>query len=120
MIKSTVHNITYPNPRVRVVIDVGVSYDSDMAQVRQAMLDEAAKHPNVLADPSPIFYFKNFGDSSLDVSLRCQIRRAEDHRFTSSELREQVLNRFRTKGIEIPFPQRVITMVKDASEVSTE
>jgi small-conductance mechanosensitive channel len=116
LIKSTVHNITYPAPRVRVVIDVGVSYDSDIARVREAMLDEAAQHPNVLSDPDPKCYFMNFGDSSLDVSLRCQVKRPEDHRATSSQLREQVLNRFRTEGIEIPFPQRVITMVRGESE----
>ena len=119
LIKSTVHNITYPNPRVRIVIDVGVGYGSDIAQVREAMVDEAIKHPNVLTDPEPKFYFMNFGDSSLDVSLRCQVKRPEDHRLTSSELRERVLNRFRVDGIEIPFPQRVVTMVRDASDGSS-
>jgi len=118
LVKSTVHNITYPAPRVRVVIDVGVGYDSDIAQVRDAMLEEAARHSNILAEPEPKFFFMNFGDSSLDVSLRCQVKRPEDHRRTSSELREQVLNRFRAEGIEIPFPQRVVTMVKGASDES--
>ncbi len=116
LIKSTVHNITYPTPRVRVVIDVGVSYDSDMTRVGEAMLDEAAKHTNILAQPEPKFYFMRFGDSSLDVSLRCQVKRPEDHRRTSSELRTQVLNRFRAEGIEIPFPQRVVTMIKADSD----
>lgn len=116
LIKSTVHNITYPTPRVRVVIDVGVSYDSDMARVSEAMLDEAAKHSNILAQPEPKFYFMRFGDSALDVSLRCQVKRPEDHRRTSSELRTQVLSRFRVDGIDIPFPQRVVTMIKAGSD----
>ena len=118
LVKSTVHNITYPAPWVRVVIDVGVGYGSDIAQVREAMLREAAQHPNILAEPEPKFYFVNFGDSSLDVSLRCQVKRPEDHRRTSSELREQILNRFREEGIEIPFPQLVVTMVEGASDES--
>jgi len=57
-------------------------------------------------------FFLNFGESSLDVSLRCYVAEAEDHRRISSELREQILNKFRAEGIEIPFPQRVITMIK--------
>ncbi len=113
LVKSTVHNITYPQPMVRVVVDVGVSYDSDMKQVREVMLDEADRHPDILSEPEPRFFFLSFGDSALDVSLRCHVVRAEDHRKISSQLCEQILNRFRSEGIEIPFPQRVVTMVKD-------
>ncbi|MCP4568659.1 MAG: mechanosensitive ion channel [FCB group bacterium] len=112
LIKSTVHNITYPKPRVRIVVDVGVGYDSEIEKVREVMIDEAIKHDNIMANPKPQFFFLNFGDSSLDVSLRCHVARAEDHRRTSSELRMAILNRFRVEGIEIPFPQRVITMVQ--------
>jgi small-conductance mechanosensitive channel len=120
LIKSTIHNITYPMPRVRVVVDVGVSYDSDIGLVHKVMLEEAAKHPDILADPEPAFFFLSFGDSSLDVSLRCHVARAEDHRRASSELREQVLERFRTEGIEIPFPQRVVTMVESDKGVDAD
>lgn len=116
LIKSTVHNITYPVPRVRVVIDVGVGYDSDIEKVREAMVGEAVKHSNIMENPAPQFFFMGFGDSSLDVSLRCQVENPRDHRRTSSELREQILNRFRSVGVEIPFPQRVVTMVKDSEK----
>lgn len=120
LIKSTIHNITYPRPQVRVVVDVGVGYASDIGKVRKVMLDEAAKHSDVLSDPPPEFFFLNFGDSSLDVSLRCHVARAEKHRKTSSELREQVLESFRTEGIEIPFPQRVVTMVNTDKDVDPD
>ncbi len=112
LVKSTVHNITYPAPRVRVVVDVGVSYDSDIKKVREAMLDEARKNPLVLEKPDPYFALLNFGDSSVDVSLRCQVARPEDQWQVSCELREAVFERFRQENIEIPFPQRVVTMVK--------
>ncbi len=120
LIKSTIHNITYPMPRVRVVVDVGVGYDTDIGLVRKVMLEEAARHSDILADPEPAFFFLSFGDSSLDVSLRCHVARAEDHRRASSELREQVLERFRTEGIEIPFPQRVVTMVDNNNGADAE
>lgn len=120
LIKSTIHNITYPMPMVRVVVDVGVGYDSDMKKVREIILEEAARHSDVLTDPEPEFFFLNFGDSSLDVSLRCHVARAERHRRTSSELRVQILERFRTEGVEIPFPQRVVTMVKNNKDVDAQ
>lgn len=116
LIKSTVDNVTYPMPPVRIVINVGVSYDSDMQLVRRVMLEEADKNKEILADPEPMFFFQNFGDSSLDVTLRCHVGRAEQHRSASSDLRMQVLERFRAEGIEIPFPQRVVTMVPNSGD----
>lgn len=116
LMKSTVHNLTYPHPKLRVQVDVGVGYDSDMDQVRRVMLDEAEQHPVVIDDPPPSFIFLEFGDSSLNVSLRCWVADVSEQFLTASELREQVLNRFRKEGIEIPFPQRVVTMVPEEAE----
>ncbi|MFQ5499021.1 MAG: mechanosensitive ion channel family protein [Candidatus Zixiibacteriota bacterium] len=113
LMKSTIHNINYPFPRVRVVVDVGVGYDSDMELVKKVMIDEAEKHPEVIQKPGPWVAFLNFGDSSLDVSLRCWVEDANDHYRCGCQLREQILTRFRKEGIEIPFPQRVVTMIKD-------
>ncbi|MEW6412865.1 MAG: mechanosensitive ion channel family protein [Candidatus Zixiibacteriota bacterium] len=113
LMKSTVHNITYPYPEIRVRIDVGVSYDSDMDLVKRVMLDEARKNPMILDEPEPVFRFLEFGDSSLNVSMFCRVPEVLDQYQAGSDLREQILNRFRKEGIEIPFPQRVVTIVKD-------
>ena len=120
LIKSTIHNITYPMPRIRVKIDVGVSYGSDIDKVRDVMLDEAARHPNVLEEPEPRFLLNGFGDSSLDVSLRCHVADPELYRRTPSELRIAILERFRREGIEIPFPQRVITMLPSDRDIDDD
>lgn len=113
LMKSTVHNVTYPHPQTRVRIDVGVSYGSDIGHVKGVMLEEAAAHPLVLDDPAPFFRFLEFGDSSLNVSMFCRVPDVLDQFRVGSELRQQILDRFRKEGIEIPFPQRVITIVKD-------
>jgi len=109
--KSTIHNITYPHPQVRVRVDVGVSYDSDIGRVRDVMLLAAEEHPKVLDEPKPYFAFLSFGDSALDVALYCQVQRAEEQWRTGNELRETIFEGFRKEGIEIPFPQRVVTLL---------
>lgn len=91
-----------------------------MQLVKRVMLEEAEKNKEILTDPEPLFFFQSFGDSSLDVTLRCHVGRAEHHRAASSELRMQILERFRAEGIEIPFPQRVVTMVPNADGTSAE
>jgi small-conductance mechanosensitive channel len=100
---------------MRVKIDVGVGYNSDVAKVREVMLDEAKRHNKVLKTPEPRFRFLGFGDSSLDVSLRCHVSDPNEYRTVPTELRTAILERFRAEGIEIPFPQRVITMVPNDS-----
>ncbi len=112
LMKSTVHNITYPYPESRVRIDVGVSYSSDMNLVRRVMLEEASRHPKVLAEPAPFFRFLEFADSSLNVSMFCRVPDVLDQYVVGSELRQQILERFRQEGIEIPFPQRVVTVIE--------
>jgi len=112
IVKSEIHNLTYPYPQIRVVVNVGVAYNSDMNLVRRVMLQEAEKHPRVLDDPAPTFAFLEFGDSSLNVSVRCRVSDVADQFGTGSALREQILNRFRQEDIEIPFPQRVVTTIK--------
>ncbi|MBI4720083.1 MAG: mechanosensitive ion channel [Chitinivibrionia bacterium] len=112
LMKSTVHNLTYPEPLVRFTVEVGVGYDSDIERVRRAMLSEAERHPRVLKDPAPLFFFLGFGDSSLNVSMRCAVADVAEAFAVESELREGILARFRNEGIEIPFPQRVVTVKK--------
>ena len=45
--------------------------------------------------------------------LRCHVSDPEAYRQAPSEIRMAVLDRFRLEGIEIPFPQRVITMLPE-------
>ena len=113
LVKSTIHNLSYPEPETRIRVDVGVAYKEDIEHVKVVMLDEAAKHTNIINQPVPQFRFLNFGESSLDVSLLCRVADVETQYRTESELRQQILKRFRAEGIEIPFPQRVFTMISN-------
>ena len=109
LMKQTIHNVTYPEPQVRINLSVGVSYTSDMTLVKKIILDEATKHPDVLKDPEPIFRFTEFADSSLNVKLICSVADVMSQYQVGTDLRNSILNRFREEGVEIPFPQRVLT-----------
>jgi small-conductance mechanosensitive channel len=47
-ISSTVTNWSYGDPKIRLRIEVGVSYSSDLDTVRKALLDVAGEHDDVL------------------------------------------------------------------------
>ena len=106
LITNSVTNWTHDGNEGRIIIPIGVSYDSDPHRVREILLDCATRHPLVLHDPSPVVYFADFGASSLDFQLRCYLPDINYGLSTKSELRFMILSELRAAGIEIPFPQR--------------
>lgn len=111
--KKEIHNLSYPSSEIQVKVSASVARGSDISKVREVMLDEAVKHPRVLKVPAPSFSFDQFGASSLEVSLFCRVDQTSNQAPVASELRERLLARFRQEGIEIPFPQLVVTVSPD-------
>ena len=107
---SILFNWTENGSLTRELIHVGVAYNSDMDKVTALLTDIAANHPKVLKNPPPKVLFNNFGDSSLELTLVFTMNRSFEANAVKSDLRFNILARFRKEGIEIPFPQRVVTM----------
>jgi len=105
-ITGVVKNWTRANTLGRIVIKVGVSYDSDPVAVREILTDIARSHPQVLQSPPPGAYFLGFGESALEFELRCIIAEMDKSLAVRSDLNYAIINRFRQAGIEIPYPQR--------------
>jgi small-conductance mechanosensitive channel len=93
--------------RVRLRLEIGVSYGSDPHLVSKLILEAAAEEPSVLKDPEPNVTFKGFGESSLDFQLRAWTTELT-HRpgVFRSHLYFRVWDKFKAHGVEIPFPQR--------------
>ena len=105
-ITEQVINWTLSDPITRIVIEVGVSYGSDVQQVHRVMEDTLLKMPLVLDDPAPKVYFVGFGDSSLNFRLNVYSRELADRLPLTHAVHEEILGALRKNGIEIPFPQR--------------
>ena len=106
LITGVVKNWTRANRLGRIVIKVGVSYDSDPAQVRDILTAIAGAHPQVVAAPPPSAFLVGFGDSALEFELRCIVAEIEKALSVKSDLNYEILKRFRAAAIEIPYPQR--------------
>ena len=106
LLSSALVNWTHKDAVARIDVPVGVSYASDVDLVRDTLLEVATSHPEITRDPEPFVLFTAFGDSSLDFELRCFIPQAGEVFRISTEIRFEIVRRFRERGIEIPFPQR--------------
>lgn len=105
-ITGVVKNWTRANTLGRIVIKVGVAYDSDPIRVREILLDVAGTHPQVVQSPPPGAFLLGFGDNALEFELRCVVADVEKALSVRSDLNYAIIKRFREAGIEIPYPQR--------------
>jgi small conductance mechanosensitive channel len=109
---------TNRQPTRKVVFDVGVDYDADLQKAREVLL-ELGKDPRVLADPAPQAVISTLGDSSITVSLRLWTK-TSDYWDVMFMLNAEARDRLRAENIDIPFPQRVIRVVQEQPEASTQ
>ena len=100
-------------PTRKVVFDVGVDYDADLQAARRVLL-ELANDPRVHKDPAPQAVVSTLGDSSITISLRVWVNTG-DYWDVLFMLNEHARDRLRAEGIDIPFPQRVIRVVQEAT-----
>ena len=116
--KNRVVNWTYNSKVSRFQVDIGVDYATDVIDIMETLKAVAKTTPRVLEKPQPFVRFEDFGESSIDFSVyfyTTEIFRAEN---IKSDMRVEIFKVLKAKGINIPFPQRVIRMKKDENKES--
>ena len=95
-----------PWEKTRIRIDVGVSYDSDLEQVHDILMEMASDHADLCSNPEPRVRFRTFGGSSIDLQLMAWIERPEQKGLISHKLIMKIHKLFNEKGIEIPYSKQ--------------
>jgi small conductance mechanosensitive channel len=96
----------------RADLTVGVAYGTNIKVARETILDIFKNDKRVHQDPEPVVFLNNFGDSSLDLVVRAWTD-AGDLWPVYFDTMEAINTAFEEKGIEIPFPQRVVHQGKN-------
>ncbi len=91
-------------------LSVGVAYQTNINDALDTIRDILAQNPRVLKDPSPAFGITTLGDSSVSIAIKPWVALA-DFGPAGAEINTAVLEKFRGKRIEIPFPQREIRLI---------
>lgn len=113
---DVVINYAEPDLRLKVRIDLGVAYGSDIEKVKSLLLkiaDETIRTGLCIREPEPSVYFLNFAELSLNLQM---IIWGDDYTMTY-EIRDfinsRILELFKEEGIEIPLPRVDIYMKKE-------
>ncbi|WP_343116126.1 DUF3772 domain-containing protein [Ostreiculturibacter nitratireducens] len=110
LIAGTVKNMTLMNRDGRLVLPVGVAYGSDLQKVKSILLEVTEGRADIMKDPAPTVLFTGLGESSLDFELRCYLPDVGTTLTTRSELLFDIYTKLTEAGIEIPFPQRDVSL----------
>ena len=106
-------NYTASSSSIRVRVNVGIAYKSDIETAKQAIIEVAESIDYVQKEPAPKVVVRNFGDSSIELQLRVWIHDARKRMDTISDLTDEIKGAFDRVGIEIPFPQRDVTLIRE-------
>lgn len=104
-------NYTISSEEIRVRVNIGVAYDANIDNAKEAILQVADTAEWVMKEPAPKVVVRNFGESSVDLQLRVWIRNARKRMDTISFITDRVKDVFDKEGIEIPYPKRDITII---------
>ena len=98
-------NWTLSNTNIRRSLEVGIAYGSDVNKALAILQDILESHEMVLEDPVPRALFREFGDSSLNLSARYFFSDVSQRALLQSDLHLKVNDAFAEAGIKIAFPQ---------------
>jgi small conductance mechanosensitive channel len=91
--------------KLRVDLEIGISYDSNIKEARNVLLAVMNAHPAILEDPKPTVHVASLGDSAVVLLLRpwTTPSRYWEMYYEILENGKEALDQ---ANISIPFPQR--------------
>ncbi|HCU08382.1 MAG TPA: mechanosensitive ion channel protein MscS [Clostridiales bacterium] len=100
---STITNYSKLETR-RLTLNISIAYEADIETAKKALLDMLAKDNRILPDPPPYCVVDDYGDSSVNLILRCWCKTSEfwDVRWDNMN---KVKDTLKDAGVTIPFPQ---------------
>ena len=116
---SIVTNYYQPEQQMSVLVNVGVSYDSDLDHVDKVTTEVATKVMTEveggIPEEEPFIRFNNFGESSIDFTVIMQTNEVVNQYIIKHEFIKCLHRRYGEEGIQIPFPIRTIRNMEESN-----
>ena len=111
-------NYSLPETELAVLVQVGVSYGSDLARVEEvttAVAREVLRDvPGAVPTFEPFIRYHTFGESSVNFTVILRGREFVARHLIIHEFIKRLHARYRREDITIPFPIRTLDLAPDA------
>ena len=107
--QNPIENFSHLKKR-RFDLPIGVSYGEDLDKVKQVAIDAVKDVENVSSEHPPVLFFTEFGESSINFTLRFWIDSADSKAFRQmgSDAIVAIKKAFDANDIQMPFPTRTL------------
>src|ERR1700761_2285579 len=121
MITQRVESATLADPRLALSTVVQVGYDTDIDALVPQILAVLPDIKRVIDEPKPGVQLTAFASDGLELTISFWIGDPENGTGSvKSDVNMALLRLFNARGVEIPFPQRVLRVVPSAGGVSPD
>ncbi|WP_161961560.1 MULTISPECIES: DUF3772 domain-containing protein [Xanthomonas] len=107
LITKSVRNMTLSNPMGRGQLQFSVPLETEVAKVRDMLLELFAEHAKVLAEPAPSVFIDSLAGGHVNFNSFAYVRSPRDSYGVRSELFFALLQRMETVGIALQSPQEI-------------
>lgn len=109
LITQNVVNWSHGDKLIRLHAPFGVHYNSDPHEVIRIAQKAATRPERVVAEPAPVCWITEFGDSSINFDLRFWIKDAEGGvANVVGQVMLALWDAFKENDIQIPYPHREV------------
>lgn len=116
-------NYSLPDNATVLLVPVGVAYGSDLDRVERVTLEVAREvmrgSEGGVAGFEPLVRFTALGDSAVTFNVVLEVREQPLAGPIRHEMIKRLYARFLREGIEIPFPQRAVHLLRTRSSPSS-
>ncbi len=110
-------NYYQPQKEMAVLVQVGVSYDSDLKIVEKVTIEVAKEVmkeiPGGVTEFEPFIRYHTFSDFSINFTVILRAKEFFDKYIIKHELVKRLHKRYQEEGIVIPFPIRTVHIQKE-------
>mgnify|MGYP006154541359 CR=1 FL=1 len=105
------YNWTENGTMIRESVSVGVAYDTDIEFLQKNLVQIALNHPLIKNENKPFVLFEDFGDNALKFTIVFSMSNSFNLYKVKSDLRFSMNKFFKENNIEIPYPQRTVSII---------
>ncbi|CAL9656437.1 mechanosensitive ion channel family protein [Streptomyces sp. enrichment culture] len=116
--KSNMTNFMRPEQQLTILVQAGVSYDSDLEHVErvttEVVAEVMAEITGAVPEHEPAVRFHTFGDSRIGFTVILGVGEFSDQYRIKHEFIKRLHKRYRAEGIRIPSPARTVALQQGA------
>ena len=106
-------NYVLPDPTIRVVVDFGVAYGTNVDKVEEVVMNVIHSIEDVVDDPPPSVVFYEMADFSLNFQAKFWIPLYENQYAKKIEATKKIYNALQENKINIPFPTHTVYLERE-------